>query len=382
MKSSPIVRLYLMQALVKGLQVFYFVLLPVFYAQGVIDSKQLGYIGALFIVTLIIGAVSVAKWLHNLQTKTLLQISCLISIFSTFILLSGSVQRNVTTLTSAYAVTGLMVGLGISGVKAVAADVTVKGNRYSSLAKLHMMTDIVRISFPLFVTFSVAIGSPNLAIILIIAFTVLLLILSSGLPHTSQKINSGIGSVSKIRRNFDFLYMLFIEFLDSLSSSQLVVFLPLLFLAKGYTLQSSLILQSFIFAGYLSGRWFVSRLAKRFTGIHAVALAEIGMIVVIILLLIINQLLILYVLSYALGVFARGTSPTIEALAFDTLTVDQIKKGTALHIVAGDSGSAAGQFFFGLLVAWLGVASPFIISAVIAVVVVLLCFIKPEKFKS
>lgn len=371
-----------MQALVKGLQVFYFVLLPVFYAGGLIDSKQLGYIGGLFIVTLIIGAVLVAKWLHNLQTKLLLQISYLIATFSTLILLFGSIQKNTDMLTLAYALTGLVTGLGISGVKAVAAHVTVRGNRYSSLAKLHMMTDIVRISFPLFVTFSITLGSSNAAIILILTTTVILFFLASGLSITSHINDKDLKLKTDIRKNFDFLYMLVIEFLDSLSSSQLVVFLPLLFLAKGYSLQSSLILQSFIFAGYLSGRWFVSTLAKRYSGINAVAFAEIGMIIAIVLLLITNQIFILYVLSYALGVFARGTSPTIEALAFDTLKIDQVKKGTALHIVAGDSGSALGQFSFGMLIAWFGVNSPFIISASIATFIVVLCFLKPEKIRS
>lgn len=371
-----------MQALVKGMQVFYFVLLPVFYAQGVIDSKELGYIGALFIVMLIIGAIIVARWLHKLQTKLLLQISFFVSAISTFILFFGALQNNAYILTIAYMLTGLVVGLSMSGVKAVAADVTVKGNRYSSLAKLHMMTDIVRISFPLIVTFSIALGSSSIAIILIVAANVILIFLASGLHNTLHTTNTDIGSLTKIRRNFDFLYILVIEFLDSLSSSQLVVFLPLLFLAKGYSLQSSLILQSFIFTGYLSGRWFVSYLAKKFNGINAVAIAEIGMIIAIIFLLISNNLWMLYFLSYALGVFARGTSPTIEALAFDMLTVDQIKKGTALHIIAGDSGSALGQFAFGLLIAWSGVASPFIISAAIAVLIVLLCILKPNKLRS
>ena len=121
--------------------------------------------------------------------------------------------------------------------------------------------------------------------------------------------------------------MLLLEFLDSFSSSQLFVFLPLIFLDKGYSLQNSLLLQSFIFLGYINGRWLVIFLAQRFSGLKAIAYAEIGMIVSILLILIVSLIGFLYLLSFFLGVFARGTSPAIKALAFDELDERQMKKG-------------------------------------------------------
>lgn len=214
-----------------------------------------------------------------------------------------------------------------------------------------MTTDIVRIGFPLLVSGAIVLGSTGAAVVLIMIAGILFFLLTSSLPRISQKISVPSISGGSLRHNKDFFFMQAVEFLDSFSSSQLFVFLPLIFLSKGYSLQSSLLLQTFIFLGYISGRYFVSVLAKRFSGLQAIAYAEIGMVLSIILLLLTSNFLLLYVITYFLGIFARGTSPAIEALSMDTLTESQTKKGTALHIVFGDSGSALSQLIFGLLIA-------------------------------
>lgn len=368
-----------MQAVVKGFSIFYFVMLPVFYAEKRIDSTQVGYIGALFIAMLIIGALSVAKWLHNLETKKLLQLSALLAIVMSITLLTSTFFNNIYLLIFSYTFMGLAVGTAISGVKVVAADVTVKGDRYKSLAQLHMFTDLIRITFPLIVSACILLGASSAAIFLIIftaaAFFLLTLNISS---VTTQEVQTSL-NIESVKKNKNFLYLLFIEFLDSLSSSQLFVFLPLLFLAKGHSLQSSLLLQSFIFIGYISGRWLIGLLSKKYSGLKTIGYAEICMVIAILIILFVNNIFILYFLSFALGMFARGTSPAIEALTFDSLEENQIKKGTAIHIAVGDSGSALGQLFFGLLVAWYGVTAPFLVAAVIALFAGVLCLIKPIK---
>ncbi len=377
--SRQLINLYIMQALAKGFTVFYFVLLPIFFAQNLISSKQLGYVGAFFIVMLIAGAVIVARWLHNLETKTLLQLSSLVAIGASTILFIASWQQSFAMLLFSYGLMGLATGTAMSGVNAVAAHITTKGDRYKSLAKLGMMMDIVRIIFPLIAAGAVAIGATSAAITLIIGAALFLLAFSSSLPHFHSPEEQLENEIESIRSNKNFLYILFLEFLDSFSSSQLFVFLPLIFLAKGYSLESSLLLQSFIFMGYLSGRWLVSFLAKRYSGIKAIAYAEIGMVICIFLLLITNNIWLLYILSFALGVFARGTSPAIKALAFDSLTDGQMRKGSALHVIAGDSGSALGQFIFGFLVAWYGASSPFIVAAAVAIFIAISCLVIPTR---
>src|SRR6266496_1982389 len=75
-------RLYALPALAKGFSVFFFVLLPVFYAQKYIASLEVGYVGALSIAMLVCGALIVTKWLHKLATKLLLQVSAWLGLLS------------------------------------------------------------------------------------------------------------------------------------------------------------------------------------------------------------------------------------------------------------------------------------------------------------
>lgn len=380
--SKNLSTLYAMQALVKGFSVFYFVLLPVFYAEKLIGSVQVGYIGALFIVMLILGAIVVARWLHGLDTKKLLQIASWIAILASLVLLASTLLHDLTLLIVSYGLMGVTVGTAMSGVNAVAAHLTIRGDRFKSLAKMSMLTDTVRIAFPSLVAGLVLIGASSAAVLLVIATAIVFLALCSRLPKFSPPEESSVSeNMESVRANKPFQYMLSLEFFDSFSSSQLFVFLPLLFLAKGYSLESSLLLQSFIFLGYMSGRWFVSLLAKHYSGIRAIAYAEVGMVVSIVLLLTAQYLWLLYFLSYALGVFARGTSPAIKALAFDSLSEAQTRKGSALHVVAGDSGSALGQLLFGLLIAWYSVNTPFVVAAVIAGLIAAICLVKPVHLK-
>jgi FSR family fosmidomycin resistance protein-like MFS transporter len=372
--------LYIMQVLAKGFSVFYFVLLTVFFAEGMISSEQLGTIGAVFIGLLIVGAVFVARWMHHLETRTLLQLAAVVSVGASAVLFIAAQGRSLPLMVASYAVMGLSVGIAMSGVNAMAAALTRKGDRYKSMAKLSMFTDVARMVFPLLVAATVAVGASNGAVLLIVAAAAVFLGFTFRLPRVSsseQQEPAAAPEASDITSNRSFLYVLALEFFDSFSSSQLFVFLPLLFLAKGFSLENSLILQSFIFIGYLSGRWFVTSLCRRYSPVRAIAYTEIGMVVCIAALLTTTTLQVLYLLTFTLGIFSRGTSPAIKALAFDTLADHQMKKGSALHVVGGDSGSALGQLIFGFLVAAYGVQTPFVVATVIAGAIAVACLIDP-----
>jgi FSR family fosmidomycin resistance protein-like MFS transporter len=376
MESAPVPprSLYVLPPIAKGFTTFYFVLLPVFYVAHITSSKQIGYIGALFIVFLILGAVAVVRWLHAIETRKMLVGAAFVSIAASSILLVGSMTSNLPLIIIAYCVMGVVSGTAVSGFNVLAANYTKRGNRFIALAKLGTLGDILRIVFPLLVTAALAIGARTGAVVLVLVVSVLFFALCLGLPKTHSKtLLPDILPPGKLRHNKTFRFVMGVEFADSFSSSQLYVFLPLLFLAKGYSLSNGLLLQSFIFLGYLGGRWFVSYLAKRFSGIRSIGYAEIGMVVSIVLLLIVKQLWLLYIVSFVLGIFVRGTAPTIKGIVLDTLEEDQMKRGSAVYTIIGDGGSALGQLAFGFLLAWYGAKSPFVVAAIIVAFTGLAC---------
>lgn len=365
--------LYVLTALAKGFPVFCSVLLPVLYAQNIISAQTLGYIGALFISFTIIGAMLVAKWLHNFDTRRLLQFTAIGTIVASGFLYIAVVAQNIPLLVAAYAVMGMSAGTGLSGVNALSANLTNRGNRFKVIARLSMVADVVRVVFSLAVAALVGVGLSQVAVSLIIACGLIFLFYASRQRPTPTKPSSTKIKLGNMWHNKPFRFILSLEFLDSFSSSQLFVFLPLLFLMKGHSLENSILLQAFTFLGYMVGRLLISHLAQRFSGLKAVGIAEVGLVISIVLLLIIEPLWALYILSFALGVFARGTTPAIKSLAFDSLDDTQMKQGSALHVIVGDGGSALGQLTFGLLLASFGAKMPFIVAGCIAAFIVVLC---------
>lgn len=365
--------LYVLTALSKGFPVFCSVLLPVLYAGGLIAVEAIGYIGAIFIGSTITGAVVVAKWLHVFDSRRVLQVAALGTIAASSLIFVSMTVESMGLLIVAYGVMGVMAGVALSGVNAITANRTTRGDRFKMIARLSMVADMVRVGFSMIIAGLVVVGQTKNAALLITFAAVIFLFYVSRQKPVKTRVTAPSISTKAIKHNRMFKFVLSLEFLDSFSSSQLFVFLPLLFLAKGYSLENSILLQAFTFVGYMSGRWLVSALAQKLSGLKAVSMAEMGLVISILLLLVAQPLWALYVLTFALGIFARGTSPAIKSLAFDSLDDNQVKQGSALHVIVGDSGSAVGQLVFGLLAAFYGARSPFIAASCIAAMIALLC---------
>jgi len=382
-ERKAIIYISVLQALLKGFSVFYFLLLPILYADKVITAEQLGYIGALLIVGILVGALAVTYKLHVHHKTRLLQASLALLFGATLFLFWA---HNIFLLATAYILIGLATGLGMSTINALAAQFTTKGKRYKVLANMAMLMDVSRIIYPLVAgaIYIVAgfFGLIIFALVAVVCFGVFIFFFTS--VHrinddTTLNNMSNETTAQPIRHNKPFSFVMALEFLDSFASSQLFVFLPALLIFKNFTIEHALVMQSVVFAGYLSGRWLVGFLARRLNGFVAVGIAESGMVVTIILLLIIPPSILLYGLCFVLGVFTRGTSPVIKAMAFDRLEPSQMRRGSAIHVISGDSGGAIGQFSFGILLAWLGVTAPFIAAAICATAVALACFLYRES---
>jgi MFS family permease len=382
-EGKAIIYISILQTLLKGFSVFYFLLLPILYAEQVITAEQLGYVGALLIVGILVGALAVTYKLH-VQNKTRLLQASLVLLFGATLFLFW--VHNIFLLVTAYILIGLAIGLGMSTINALAAQFTTKGKRYKVLVNMAMLMDVGRIIYPLIVgAIYVAFGFVGLivfALVTMICFGVFIFFFTRAHridEDTALNNPNSETPVQPILHNKPFTFVMALEFLDSFASSQLFVFLPALLIFKHFTIEHALVMQSVVFAGYLSGRWLVGFLARRLNGFIAVGIAETGMVVTIILLLVIPPSIILYGLCFVLGVFTRGTSPVIKAMAFDRLESAQMRRGSAIHVISGDSGSAIGQFTFGILLAWFGVTAPFIAAAVCATVVALTCFLYRES---
>ncbi len=370
-----------LQILAKSFMVLYMLFLPVYYANGRITTRQVGYLGAVFIVAVIAGALSVASKLHIIKTKTLLITMAVANTIASYILLVSIADNAISGVYLAYMLSGYTVGVSIACMNNLVAHASGKGSRYGLLAKIGMLMSMSRIALPVILGLVIRFGNYEQVPLITIFLGVVFGCLCLGIPVIATETATQVENSKNAKplRNINFRFILLLEFLDSFSSAQLVVFLPILFLAKGYSLQNGLLLQASVFIGYVVGTYVISIIAGKKDGYTAVALAELGLIACLAGLLLVNGFIVLACLSFLLGGFARGTSPPIKALSFDSLDEKEYKKGTAIHVIAGDSGGALSQLVFGLLIAWLGVQAPFIVSILVCCVIIILIVLRKNK---
>lgn len=374
---SPIVYIAILTSLLTGL--FYMLFLPILYTADIITAKQLGYIGSLLIIGLLTGAILVTYKLHTHHKKALLWLVFALRLVGTACLFW---YHSVGMLVLGYVLVGIGIGIGVSTFNALSVEFTSRGNRYGALAKISMLGDVIRVTYPLvagavYAATSIT-GIVVFGVVMVLVFGWFLRRFLAHYSIDEQKVlpDTGADSGKKFLflKNRSFMFIILLEFLDSLASSNLFVFLPTLLIMKNFTIQNALVFQSIVFLGYFCGRWIVGKFAKRFDGFRAVGVAEAGMAVMIVLLLITPASLVLYLYCFLLGICVRGTSPVLKALSFDQLDSSQVRQGGAMHVIGGDSGSAVGQFLFGMLLAWFGVTAPFVASAVCATLVAIACF--------
>jgi len=367
----------ILKAILKTFGVLYLLILPILLSEGKITSEQLGYFGTVIIAGTFLSGLVLSYIPSKLSRGTNLLIALLLILIS--IIIFALSQDNLSIVIS-YLIIGIALGIGYITADEIAANVSEKGNRFGSFANMAMISDTFRIAYPalagaIYLTFKV----PGLIVLAFISFLIAFLIVlffsrKFGLrKKTEGALPAKENPLKLLKGNKRFSFVLFIELFDSFASSQLFVFLPTLLVFKGFAIEYAVALQSVVFLGYFSGRLLVSILAKKFSGYTAITIAESGMIITLILLIVLPQSFILYLLCFLLGIFARGTSPVIKALVFDTLEPEQTRRGSALYMMMGDGGSGFGQLVFGLFLAWFGVVAPFIGSAFAAFIVVLAC---------
>lgn len=373
----------LVKSFLRGFSVLYLLFLPILYATHLIGALELGYIGACLVAGTMVSALLLSFRPYKFKKVRLLHMSMLVLLCASILLFWPQYK---ILFSISYLLVGLSVGVGITIIDELAADFTTQGKRFGIFANMSMLSDTLRIIYPLIVGFIyLSFHYRGLIIFSIInvGFLIFLLyrfIAQSNLNQiTEYNTDNTKNPISLLKNNRSFSFVIGLEFFDSFISSQLFVFLPILLLFKGFTLENTLVLQSIVFLGYLSGRKIVGLLAQYLNGYKATAIAEIGMTIVIVLLLVLPSSVVIYILCFLLGLFARGTSPVIKALAFDQLSLAEFRRGSAVHLISGESGGVLGQLVFGFLLAWVGVNFPFILVAIIATAVAMVCFLYKPK---
>jgi len=368
---SPIILIGILKAISKWFMVLFMILLPIFHYQWLIDTIELWYLGTLLIGWVIVGSLFISLYGSKFSFASLVFGGVL---FFGCGLMCLWFRDYHYLLIVAYGILWVGIGISSSVFTSMSASLTTQWKRFKSFAHIAMMADVMRIMYPLL--FGWLYSAYGLSVVVMASFAILALysilcIVLFASHHTGSRDSDDIIVASRPLFSSHFLSALFVSFLDSIASSQLFVFLPLLLLFKWFAFGDALIMQSLIFIGYMSGRLLVSNLADKIGWFMALKRSEIAMVVVILLLIFMPVGYATYVICRALWVATRGTSPVIGSLVFDQIDKSHYTRGSSIHMIVGYAWDAVGQFMFALLATYFGYVAPFRWSVVVCVIVVL-----------
>jgi MFS transporter, FSR family, fosmidomycin resistance protein len=132
--------------------------------------------------------------------------------------------------------------------------------------------------------------------------------------------------LAQLVRNRKFCYATIAGIADSSSSASLYIFLPFLLTTKGIPLANSLYFNVVFFAGYMSGRLVLGRLADKHGASRMLMSAKVAMAGLILLLTMAKGPLMTAAFLFVLGIFTRGSSPIIRAMVADSM-----EEGISFH---------------------------------------------------
>ena len=298
---------------------------------------------------------------HKINTGKILKLSALMMYASLTMFYLGGVFINL-----AFIIAGSVIGLNeVVSLGAIATQ----DKSSKTLLRVSVLTDVIRIAAPaMFNIILISFGLKRALLLALFNHIIWCLVLipnSSKFSHSNSVNNSESGKSTKLKLKQK--RWLIVEFLDSLSSSELYSFMPIILIAKGWSVKSSVFAGVLIFTGYFLGRFILLKLKSNDQ--KNLIVFEILMLITLIALIVASGSYIYTSLVLVLlGASLRGTSPLIKNLAFNS---ESNKTKIASQLVYyGDSGSMLAGFIMGWMVISFKPDSILWLSALIAIVVI------------
>jgi DHA1 family multidrug resistance protein-like MFS transporter len=330
---------------------------------------MVGVLSTIFIVSQISISFFAGKIAHTIHSRNVVFLSIAASALSWLTLYFSN---HVSSLYFAYMFGGISSGLFEPIGNSLVAKLSSSKSRGMAIGNFAAFGDMGRIAM---VTTSTALagffgvnhacavlfGSAILALILAIVFIAKA---ANGTDSVEDEIPVHLADLLKNRK---FCFATAAGIADSFSSASLYIFIPFLLTAKGIALANTLYFNVIFFAGYMSGRLALGRLADKHGAPHILIWTKIGMAVLILLLTMATGRTTIVVLLFLLGVFTRGSSPIIRAMVADSMDEKtSFHNAFSTYSFASRSSSAVCRPIYGFLASYAGIASVFYVASAVS----------------
>jgi MFS family permease len=372
--------LFVCNFLSKGWEVSILGLLAFIKAQYGLSYSMVGILSAVFIVSQISVSFFAGRIAHALHSRNVIFLSITASA-------AGWVTLYLTGHTSwlflAYTFAGISSGLFEPIGNSLVAKCSTSKNRAAAIGNFAAFGDMGKIALVAAATalagfFGVSHTCAILFFSALAALTAAVLFIPRPPESDSQTKEIPI-HLNELLKNRNFCYATAAGIVDSFSSASLYIFIPFLLSAKGIALANTLYFNVIFFAGYMSGRVVLGRLADRYGAPHTLIASQLVMAALLLMLVGAKGIMLAILLLFLLGIFTRGTSPIIRAMVADSLDEKiSFHNAFSAYSFASRSSSALCRPIYGFLAAYAGIAAVFYAASAVAV-----CTLYPAaKYKS
>lgn len=327
----------------------------------------LGFLASIFSLFQIAASFFSGNLSHKLGSHKVMMISILLYGLAWLILglSSGSI-----ILLLIYAIGGLATGAFIPLANSQIAKLSDK-NRAKELGDFSAFSDVGRVSLSALTTFlisSLSIFITSLSHFGFALVSALILKRVNLLESSNEKVAAKEPvSLRELVKNKKYLLVIASGIGDVFASASLYIFIPLLLLPKGVSVSMLGFFSALFFAGYLFGRMLLGRGADKYGSVKVLIFSQVSMAILTVILVFTNQLIMVAVILFLLGIFTRGTSPVIRAMSAEAVfDKHKFDKAFGFHSFCLSISNIASRFVYGFLAGVLGISSVFYVSALMA----------------
>jgi MFS transporter, DHA1 family, multidrug resistance protein len=367
--------IYILAFLIKGWEVVILLLLPFFQTQNLINIFQVGILGAIFSASQILSPLLSGHYSEKIGNKTVILISVFFYILAWLTLFF---PVSFFSLILICILGGVAGGLFMPLANSAVAKLSDK-NRAKELGDFSAFTDLGRVILIPLSTFIIASFSfSSLSLLYTFSSIILFILLALRWKTTnSTSLNTNVPSVKnrELLKNKGYILTILIGISDAFASASLFIFIPLLLLPKGISIEVTGLLSSLFFVGYLFGRVILGRLADKYGGAKILLISEVFMALLTLILIFVNDFILVALILFSLGIFTRGTSPITRSLVADSVSdPHKFDKAYGLYSFSVHTSNVTSRTIYGFLAGFLGISSVFYLSATIALLTVIPIF--------
>ncbi len=336
-----------------------------------IPIYMVGILSSVFIFSQITVSFFAGRIAHAIHSRNVVFLSIAASGVSWFTLFFSS---HLALLFLAYAFGGASSGLFEPIGNSLVAKLSASKNRSTAIGDFAAFGDMGRIAVVAVATALAGFLHVDNACLVMFGLSVTALILAYIAIAKTDGTADSVPEVMPVHlgdllKNRKFCFATTAGIADSFSSASLYIFIPFLLNAKGIPLADTLYFNVIFFAGYISGRLALGRLADKHGAAHILMGSKVAMALLILLLTLVSGSALLLALLFLLGIFTRGSSPIIRAMVADTLGENaSFHDAFSAFSSASRGSSALSRPIYGFLASFAGISSVFYLASAVSLV--------------